>query len=244
MASTETDRVAERYARRQAGQPADRYSLLQPDVWQTVQERQRVMLQRLAGHGWHDLRERTLLEVGCGAGGNLLEFLRMGFRPEHLTGIELLPERHAEARAVLPERVALHLGDACAAPIVPESCDLVFQSTVFSSLLDDAFQHRLAEVMWRAVKPGGALLWYDFTVDNPRNRDVRGVPLRRVRELFPEGRIQARRVTLAPPLARAACRVWPGLYTVLNAAPVLRTHLLVWIEKLSPPRPPAHPAGR
>jgi SAM-dependent methyltransferase len=232
MAMVEPDRVAERYARR-GTDPAlvDRYSLLQPDVWQTVQERQRVMLQMLASRGWHDLRERRLLEVGCGAGGNLLEFLRMGWRPEHLSGIELLPERHAEARAVLPERVALHLGDACAAPIAEASCDLVFQATVFSSLLDDAFQARLAAAMWRWVKPGGAVLWYDFTVDNPRNRDVRGVPLRRVRRLFPEGRIEARRVTLAPPLARVACRVWPGFYPVLNAVPGLRTHVLAWVAK-------------
>ena len=227
----ETDRVAERYARRAATQAVDRYSLLQPDVWQTVQERQRVLLQMLARRGWHDLPARTLLEVGCGAGGNLLEFLRMGFRPEHLRGIELLPERHAAARAVLPERVALHLGDACAAPIAEASCDLVFQGTVFSSLLDEAFQARLAAAMWRWVKPGGAMLWYDFTMDNPRNRDVRGVPLQRVRALFPEGRIEAQRVTLAPPLARPACRVWPGLYPVLNTVPLLRTHVLAWIAK-------------
>lgn len=232
MSMAEPDRVAERYARRTTD-PAlvDRYSLLQPDVWQTVQERQRAVLQGLARRGWHDLRTRTLLEVGCGAGGNLMEFLRMGFRPEHLAGIELLPERHAEARALLPEALALHLGDACAAPIADASCDLVFQATVFSSLLDDAFQQRLATAMWRWVKPGGAVLWYDFTVNNPRNRDVRGVSLQRVRTLFPEGRIKAQRVTLAPPLARPACRVWPGLYPVLNALPLLRTHVLAWIEK-------------
>jgi SAM-dependent methyltransferase len=232
MAETETHGVVERYARRHTD-PAlvDRYNLLQPDVWQTVQERQRAMLQGLARRGWHPLAERTVLEVGCGAGGNLLEFLRMGFRPEHVAGVELLPTRHAEARALLPERVALHLGDACAAPIAEASCDLVFQGTVFSSLLDDDFQQRLAAAMWRWVKPGGAVLWYDFTVNNPRNRDVRGVPLRRVRALFPEGQIEARRVTLAPPLARAACRVSPGLYPVLNALPLLRTHALVWIEK-------------
>lgn len=231
MATTETDRVAERYARRAAGQPADRYSLLQPDVWQTVQERQRAMLQGLARRGWHDLQARTLLEVGCGAGGNLLEFLRMGFRPDHLTGLELLPERHAEARALLPERLVLHLGDACAAPVAEASQDIVVQATVFSSLLDDAFQQRLADTMWRWVKPGGAVLWYDFTVDNPRNRDVRGMPLERVRALFPQGRVEAQRVTLAPPLARLACRLSPGLYPVLNALPLLRTHVLAWIEK-------------
>ena len=107
----------------------------------------------------------------------------------------------------------------------------MFVSTVFSSLLDDHFQQRLADAMWRWVKPGGAVLWYDFTVDNPRNPDVRGVPLREVRALFPQAAIAARRVTLAPPLARAVCRVHPGLYTLCNVLPPLRTHLLGWLGK-------------
>jgi len=81
------------------------------------------------------------------------------------------------------------------------------------------------------VKPGGAVLWYDFTVDNPRNPDVRGVPLARVRALFPQGRIDRLRVTLAPPIARLVCRGGSGWYPVFNAMPLLRTHLLAWIEK-------------
>ena len=105
------------------------------------------------------------------------------------------------------------------------------QSTVFSSLLDDAFQQRLADAMWRWTKPGGAVLWYDFTVNNPSNPDVRGVPLARVRELFPQGRITTRRVTLAPPLSRLVCRVHPAAYGLFNALPWLRTHVLCWIAK-------------
>jgi SAM-dependent methyltransferase len=224
----ELQAVAERYARR--GQP-DRYSLLQPDVWQTVQERQRAMLRLFRRLGFSDLSGLTVLEVGCGTGGNLLELLRMGFRPEHLAGAELLPERHALARSLLPDAVMLWQGDAAALAIDPASRDIVCQHTVFSSLLDDAFQQQLAAAMWSWVKPGGGVLWYDFTVDNPRNRDVRGVPLRRLRELFPQARIQHRRLTLAPPLARLVCRVHPALYTVFNALPVLRTHVLAWLEK-------------
>ncbi len=159
---------------------------------------------------WHDLSRLRLLEVGCGAGGNLLELLRLGFAPAHLSGIELLPERLAAARAALPEAVALSGGDALDAPVPEQSLDIVFVSTVFSSLLDDAYQQRLAEAMWDWLKPGGAVLWYDFTVDNPRNPDVRGVPLARLRALFPQGRLRHRRVTLAPPLARAVTRIHPA----------------------------------
>ena len=102
---------------------------------------------------------------------------------------------------------------------------------MFSSLLDDAFQQHLADAMWRWVVPGGGVLWYDFVYNNPRNRDVRGVPLARIRQLFPQARIHCRKVTLAPPIARALCRLHPALYPVFNALPLLRTHVLVWLEK-------------
>lgn len=226
--SDEADAVAARYARR--GVP-DRYSLLQPDVWQTVQERQRAMLRLFARLGWHDLGAKRALEVGCGGGGNLLELLRFGFAPQHLTGIELLPQRLALARRVLPGVTELIAGDACEAHVHARSQDLVLAATVFSSLLDEAFRRRLAATMWHWVKPGGGVLWYDFTLDNPRNPDVRGVPLREVTMLFPHARVRSRRVTLAPPLARALCRIHPGLYGVANAVPLLRTHVLAWLEK-------------
>jgi SAM-dependent methyltransferase len=224
----EAEAIAARYARRQA---LERYSMQRPEVLLSVQERQRAMLRLFARAGQHDLSSLHLLEVGCGAGGNLLELLRLGFAPQHLSGIELLPERVALARQVLPAALMLREGDALQAPVVAQSLDIVFVSTVFSSLLDDAYQQRLADAMWAWLKPGGALLCYDFTVDNPRNPDVRGVPLRRLRALFPDAMTTRQRVTLAPPLARVVCRWHPGLYGVFNALPWLRTHVLVWLQK-------------
>ena len=222
------DAMAARYGRRNA---PERYSYLQPDVWQSVQERQRAMLGLFKQAGWTRLADRQAVEVGCGAGGNLLELLRLGFAPEHLTGIELLPDRAAHARHVLPAALALIEGDAIVAPITPGTQQLVLQSTVFSSLMDSATRVALAAAMWRWLAPGGAVLWYDFTVNNPRNPEVRGVPLGEVRALFPQGRVTARRLTLAPPLARAVCRIHPRLYPLCNVVPLLRTHALAWIEK-------------
>jgi SAM-dependent methyltransferase len=229
MDRDEADSVRERYARRDAH--AARYSLLDPAALLAHQERQRAIVRLFRRIGLRDLGALTLLEVGSGSGGNLLELLRLGFAPQHLAGIELLAERHAEARTLLPPSLQLTLGDATLADTPPASRDIVLQSTVFSSLLDDAFQQRLADVMWRTVKPGGGVLWYDFTVNNPRNPDVRGVPLARVRALFPNARMSASRITLAPPLARPLARVHPALYTLFNAFPALRTHVLVWLGK-------------
>jgi SAM-dependent methyltransferase len=224
----EPQAVAERYARRSG---ADRYSMLNPDVWQTLQERQRAMLRLFRREGLADLAALRLLEVGCGSGGNLLELLRMGFAPQHLSGVELLPERFAQARQALPAALSLHAGDALQLELPAQSQDIVFVSTVFSSLLDADFQQRLADTMWHWVKPGGGVLWYDFTVDNPRNRDVRGVPLARIRTLFPHARVHTQRITLAPPIARAVTGVHPALYTLFNTLPALRTHVLCWLAK-------------
>jgi hypothetical protein len=220
----ELDAVRARYARRTPEDP--RYSLLNPAALAAWQERQRAIAALFRRLGWHDLSQRRLVEVGL-----LLDALQFGFDPAQLTGLELLAERAARARERLPAALRVLEGDAGAAPIEPASQDVVLQSTVFSSLLDDTAQQTLADAMWRWVRPGGGVLWYDFTVNNPRNPDVRGVPLTRVRALFPQGRIEARRLTLAPPLARALVRLHPSAYTVANAVPLLRTHVLAWIAK-------------
>ena len=228
--SNEQDAMRDRYARR-AALPPDRYAPLQPDVMARAQERQRVLASLLRRHGVRDVGQVDILEIGCGTGGILLEWLQLGADPQRLVGNELLSERLEAARGRLPAAVRLHAGDAVALGFADASFDIVHQSTVFSSVLDETKQQRLAEAMWRWLRPGGGVLWYDFTVDNPRNPDVRGVPLARVRELFPRAIVHARRVTLAPPLARAACRLHPDLYTLLNTVPWLRTHVLAWLGK-------------
>jgi SAM-dependent methyltransferase len=230
-ADPEAQAVAERYARRAQGAlPVHRYSMLRADVWQSAQERQRAMIRLFVRLGWTDLSRLRLLEVGCAGGANLQELLRLGFAPQHLGGIELLADRLEQARASLPSATVLHLADATRLSLPPATQDIVLVSTVFSSLLDDAFQQRLADAIWGWVRPGGGVLWYDFIRNNPRNPDVRGVPVGRVRALFPLARVSVQRVTLAPPIARAVTRVHPHLYTLCNLPP-LRSHVLAWVGR-------------
>jgi len=175
--------------------------------------------------------DKRVLEIGCGSGANLIELIRLGFHPRNLVGNELLENSLNLARARLPQAVTTILGDASTLDLGGESFDIVLQSTVFTSILDQSFQQRLAEHMWSLVRPGGGILWYDFTWDNPANPDVRGVPLRRIRQLFRAGAIRSWRVTLGPPIGRPLCRISPALYTLVNAIPLLRTHVLCWIQK-------------
>ncbi|MDY0095875.1 MAG: class I SAM-dependent methyltransferase [Candidatus Vecturithrix sp.] len=228
---SEAERVTERYARRSAAGVEHRYSMLNPEVWKSVQERQRTLIKLLVRHTEKPLDQLRLLEIGCGSGGNLLEFLRLGFAPQNLVANELLPDRVNIVRKNLPTECELLEGDATTLNIRAGSFDIVFQSTVFSSLLDMDFQHQMAKRMWEWTKPGGGVLWYDFLYNNPRNPDVRGVSMRRIKRLFPQGKIDTNRVTLAPPISRTVCRIHPFFYTFLNTIPLLRTHVMCWIEK-------------
>jgi ubiquinone/menaquinone biosynthesis C-methylase UbiE len=92
-------------------------------------------------------------------------------------------------------------------------------------------KQRIAKEMLRVLKPLGIILWYDFHMNNPRNPDVRGVKKKEIYELFPDCDIRLKRVTLAPPLARAiAPYSWLACY-ILEKIPLLRTHYLGVIRK-------------
>lgn len=175
--------------------------------------------------------DKRVLEVGCENGPNLLQFILLGFRPENLTGIELIEESALYAIHRLPTATRILVGDASEMDLGEGRFDVVYQSTVFTSILDDDFQQRLARKMWLSAARGGGVLWYDYVYDNPWNPDVRGVPISRIRELFPHGRIKVWRLTLAPPIGRLVSRVSPRLYTAFNTFPFLRTHVLCWIQK-------------
>ena len=230
MNTSETQAVQARYARRDNSADAQRYSLYaNAAALQAQQERLRAMARLWRAHGWTELSGRTLLEVGCGSGGNLLDLLRLGATPAQLTGIELLPERAAAARAVLPGGVQLIAGDACAAPVADGSQQAVLAFTVFSSLLDPAYRQQFAHTLWRWVAPGGGVLVYDFVVNNPHNPDVRKLPLSELRALFPGALLHSRRLTLAPPVAR---RLPAGLIAPASLLlHPLRTHRLTWAVK-------------
>lgn len=172
-----------------------------------------------------------LLEVGAGQGTNILTFLKLGLSPANLYANELLPDRLAVLERLLPRDAHLLPGNALDIEPCPAAFDVVCQSLVFSSILDRDVQASIAAKMWSLVAAGGGVLWYDFTYDNPRNHDVRGVSLARVAELFPQAAIEARRVTLAPPLASVVTTLHPALYSVVNCVPLLRTHIVCWLQK-------------
>lgn len=230
MTEHEPDAVKARYARRDAAADAARYGLYaNAAALQAQQERLRALVGLWRGHGWQSVADKNMLEVGCGSGGNLQDLVRLGATPQCLTGIELLPDRAAAARASAASGVRILQGDATTAPVPPASQDAVLAFTLFSSLLDENFRHQLAQTMWQWVAPGGGVLVYDFVVNNPRNPDVQGCSLGELRTLFPSAHLHSRRLTLAPPIARRLPA--PMIGPASSVLYFFRTHRLTWAVK-------------
>lgn len=171
------------------------------------------------------------LEVGFGYQGWLPELIRWGVPERNLHGIELYPPRANRTRMILPV-ADLRIGDASQLPWGDNTFHLVVASTVFTSILDTGVRHTVAKEITRVLAPGGALLWYDFAVNNPRNPNVRKVGRRELRELYPALKGEIRSVTLAPPLARLIAPRSFALASLIEAIPWLRTHLIAVFVKL------------
>ena len=195
------------------------------------QERSREALLLLRKVGFDSLAGISILDVGCGNGTALHDFLLWGAEPERLSGIELRPGPVEEMRRLIP-RLDVRSGSGRNLPWPDGSFDLVCQHTVFSSILDPEIRQQVAQEMVRVLKKGGRILWYDFVFNNPSNPNVRGVGCREIPLLFPTLQVAGRRITLAPPIARRIPHVlMPILYPMLSAFTFLCTHYLGLFRK-------------
>lgn len=210
---------------------SDRYSILNPASILIEQEKERALIKWIKENNIEPLENKKLLEIGCGGGYNLLKFVRLGFKPQNIFANDLISERLQSARELLPSKVHFYEGSAMDLSFKENEFDIVFQSMVFSSILDSNYKIKLAEKMWQWVKPGGGILWYDFIYNNPSNKDVKGVSLAEVKKLFKVKKLYYKKLTLAPPIARIVTKVHPFLYYFFNSTYLLRTHLLIWIQK-------------
>ncbi|MGD8450996.1 MAG: class I SAM-dependent methyltransferase [Phycisphaerae bacterium] len=226
----EEARIRATYEQRK-GLPQSRlYTALLPSALFAVQTRERTLLHLLRQHVHKPLSECRLLDVGCGAGGELSRLLPYGFSPDRLYGIDLIEERVERARRQNP-RFEVVLGGASHLPWDDGFFDVVIQFTVFSSILDREVRRHVASEMVRVLAPGGIIVSYDMRITRPDNPDVTPIRKAELRELFSGLPICFRTTTLAPPLARRIANWSWILCELLYLLPPLRTHYLAVVQK-------------
>lgn len=227
--SAEVARLRETYSAWEVRQSAaDPYSFGNESYLFTIQQRQRAIIALLKRHSMWPVAGQRILEVGCGTGGVLLEFLTYGADPALLHGTDILAERVSDAHARLPN-VPVNCADGRHLPYADHSFDMVASFTVFSSILDLGIVYTVAQEMVRVVKPNGLILWYDFWI-NPVNKQTRGMRPKQIRSLFPNCTYDFSRITLAPPLARRTVPIaWTGSL-LLEKLGIFNTHYLAAIR--------------
>jgi ubiquinone/menaquinone biosynthesis C-methylase UbiE len=227
---SEKERIERVYQERARTVPPGWYTHFNRGNLFIIQQRERLLLCLLEKYGMNPLSDKRILDVGCGTGGELRNFVRYGAMPELLTGIDLLEGRIAQARKISPN-IEFVTGSAADLPFRDGRFDIITQFTVFTSVLDRAIKERIAQEMLRVLSPRGIIVWYDFYRSNPRNQDVHGVGKSEVRELFAGCDFDIRKTTLAPPISRRLAPFSWLLCYVLEFAPFLRTHYLAVIKK-------------
>jgi ubiquinone/menaquinone biosynthesis C-methylase UbiE len=105
-----------------------------------------------------DLKDKDVLEIGCGAGGGAA-FIARNYQPRSITGIDLLPVNiaAAEARGPVPG-LTFAVGDATSLEFPDNSFDVVVN--IESSHCYSSIEKFFSEVK-RVLKPGGVFLFAD-----------------------------------------------------------------------------------
>lgn len=161
-----------------------------------------------------------LLDAGCGTGWWLERLLAEGIPAERLAGVELLPER-VRAAAVRARGARIEPGDVRRLALTDASCALVTLFTVLSSMGSPADRRAALLEARRVLEPGGVVGVWESRWPTP-NRHTQLVRLRELHSAL-GAELDVRTITLAPPLARRAGR----LYAPLSRVRPLRSHRLV-----------------
>jgi len=149
---------------------------------------------------------------------------------QYLYGIDILEDRIKIAKDISPN-INFKCGDASNLPYEDKFFDIILQFTVFTSVLKKEMKKDIAKQMLRVLKKEGIIIWYDFSYNNPRNPDVKGIKKKEIINLFPNCKFNFNRVTLAPPIVRfIAPRSWLLGY-MFEKLSFLCTHYLVIIRK-------------
>lgn len=107
-----------------------------------------------AFHLLGDVRNKTVLDLGCGTGENVIPLLERGAR---VTGVDISPDLIAIAQKRIRNanlEAFLTVGDACNTLLPDESFDIIFCMALIHHLKIDLVR----DEMWRILRKGGAII--------------------------------------------------------------------------------------
>ena len=230
MTETEIKRIIKAYKKRDKAGKNKLYSFFNKAALFTYHQREKAILEVLASQGIRDLSDKKILDVGCGRGGVLRDFVKYGASPQNLYGIDLLEDRIEKAKKLYPH-INFLKANAENLSYSDNFFDIVICFTVFSSIFDKDMKSNIAKEMIRVLKKNGFILWYDYFVNNPQNPDVKGIRKKEIKNLFSTCKIHLKRVTLAPPITRMLADKFYLLCYLLEKIKPLNTHYLGVIIK-------------
>lgn len=166
-----------------------------------------------------DPNSARVLSVPCGNGGGLITFLRLGFQPALLHGMDMLEERIREARERFPN-ANFSFGEASRMEYADQMFDLVIESRLFVRLPDESLCARIAAEMVRVTKLGGFLLLADWRYSRPGKLRYVGLSKRRIKALFGVGSrcevVGHFSGALVPPVGRFLSKYASSLYFLVQ----------------------------
>ena len=151
----EIEEIKKRYEARKKNMDQSKYDSKNYYINSIVREREILYKQIITNH-FNQLNTLKMLEIGAGNGGNINAFRNFGIPANQIVANELLKDRIEILKLNYPESTTI---EGNALDINEDyKFDIVFQSTVFTSILDDEFKKKLAKKMLDFTKPNGIVL--------------------------------------------------------------------------------------
>lgn len=200
----ELRRIANFYNRSEwREQSATKYSFFDEGNLYLYQARDRAIIRILRANGIQSLNGKKILEIGCGRGTELNNFIRYGAQSVNLHGVDLMEYRITDAIGNNPG-INFACGDASELQFESGTFDITVQITAFTSIIDDELKKKIALEMIRCTKPGGLILWVDFFLTNPfkRDKNVKAIGKTEIHNLFQKHNIRLTRAILTRPAVK------------------------------------------
>lgn len=227
----ETERIKKYYEFRSKSKLKNNiYSYFNINNLYMIHAREKKLLKLLSENGFGDLSNKTILDIGCGAGGMLRNFIQYGTIPGNLYGIDLIGERIKKAKEI-SANIHFIEGNASKLPYQSNFFDIISQYTVFTSIIDKDVKASVASEMIRVLRKSGIIVWYDMKISNPFDKNIKSIGKKEIIKMFPDCECVFYSVTLNPIISRILAKISVVFCSVIESLKIFNSHYFVIIRK-------------